>query len=413
MADIFISYRRGETDTWIAGRLADRLGESFDVFFDGNSDSIDLGSSFPQEINEALAECKVVFAVIGPDWLEPANLGRLKEEDDWVRRELRTALNQRAVRVVPLLVESDAPPDPSLLPRDLETLPQRHAYRLDRDRWETDCSDLERRLREWLTKGPGPMPVQPRPPIPPGLPFLCDRRDQEDAFVRLVQSAEAATGFIACVVHGHKWESHDELFERFRSEGVLDDLFHSLEEGAACHSVRLGREGMKTGVAEALKNALRADVFHRRTMPDNELAAVFKALARPLVVIVQLTWADCRDLGTGMVKQLVEAWRGLAVRGPDGSVERLPYPALLWINLTYEEPDYELPAEVLHSPLPKLSAVEEGHIREWVGLDKVKPHVAAKKRELINLASDARYCHAPGKVHMVHFAEAVSSLLSS
>ena len=88
MADIFISYRRGETDKWVARWLNDRLADSFDVFFDGQRESIDLGASFPDEIDEALAQCRVVFAVIGPDWLDPKNLARLKDEDDWVRREL-------------------------------------------------------------------------------------------------------------------------------------------------------------------------------------------------------------------------------------------------------------------------------------------------------------------------------------
>ena len=84
MADIFISYRRGETDKWVARWLNDRLADSFDVFFDGQRESIDLGASFPDEIDEALAQCRVVFAVIGPDWLDPKNLARLKDEDDWV-----------------------------------------------------------------------------------------------------------------------------------------------------------------------------------------------------------------------------------------------------------------------------------------------------------------------------------------
>jgi hypothetical protein len=413
MADIFISYRRGETDTWIAGRLADRLTDSFDVFFDGNRESIDFGSSFPEEINEALAECLVVFAVIGPDWLEAANLARLKDEDDWVRRELRTALNKRQIRVVPLLVEADAPPDPSLLPRDLETLAQKQASRLDPNRWETDCGDLERRLREWLSKKPTPS-SEPRLSIPPGLPFLCDRRDQEDAFVDLVQSTAASTGFIACVVHGHKWESHDELLERFRSEGVLDDVFHSVEEGAACYPIQLNRTRLKAGrFADALKSAIKADVLQRRSIPDSELAALFRTLARPLVVIVQLTWSDCRDLGTGAVKNLVEAWQSLGVTATDGTAERLPHPALLWVNVTYDQPDHELPADMLHSPLPKLCSVEEGHIREWVGIERVKPFVSAKKNDLLNLASDARYCHTPGKLHMMRFADAVRDIIAA
>ena len=273
MADIFISYRRGETDKWVARWLNDRLADSFDVFFDGQRESIDLGASFPDEIDEALAQCRVVFAVIGPDWLDPKNLARLKDEDDWVSASWHGPQPPARPRRI-LLVESAAPPDQSVLPPDLESLSDRQAHRLT-DRGESDYRDLESRLREWLSKRPAA--AEPRSSVPGNLPFLCDRRDQEEAFVELVRSAESSTGFIACVVHGHKWESHDELLQRFKEEGVLDDVFHSVEEGAAFYPVRLSRTRLKAGrFSDELKSVLKAEVVRRRSLPDSELAAVFK-----------------------------------------------------------------------------------------------------------------------------------------
>ena len=275
MADIFISYRHGGTDKLVAGRLADRLARSFPVFFDERRESIDYGSSFPEEIDEALTECRVLLAVVGPDWLSVKNLSRLHSEKDWVRRELRTAIGRR-IRIVPLFVKSDAPPDLSSLPSDLEPLAQRKAYPLDPDRFETDYRDLEDMVREWLSKRPSPGSS-----MPPDLPFLCDRRDQEDAFVDLVRGAESSTGFIACVVHGHKWESHHELFDRFRGEGVLDDLFDCAEEGFAYHPLQLNWTHVKAGrSADALKSALKAYVLERRATSDGELATFFRTLAR-------------------------------------------------------------------------------------------------------------------------------------
>jgi hypothetical protein len=406
MAEIFVSYRRGDPDAWVAGRLADRLARSFDVFFDGRTDAIDFGSSFSQEIDDALGECRVLFAVIGPDWLSVKNMSRLHSDDDWVRHELRFALqNERRIRVVPVLVESDAPPAASLLPQDLQSLSGRQGVRLDRTRWEISYREIERRLPMWLTP-------ETRDSMPPELPFLCDRRDQEDALVDLVRSAGSSTGFMACVVHGHKWECHQQLLDRFREErGVLDQVFRS-EEGTACHYVQLNRTRLKAGrFDDALKSALKAKLGDLM-MSDSELATFFRTLAQPLVVVAQLTWEDYQVVGPGAVKSLVQAWQGLATTAPNGAVERLPHPALLWINVTYEEPDYELPADVLHSPLPKLCAVEEGHIREWVGLDRVKPYVSAKKRDLLRLASDGRYCHTPGKLHMDRFADAVRDIIA-
>jgi len=60
-----------------------------------------------------------------------------------------------------------------------------------------------------------------------------------------------------------------------------------------------------------------------------------------------------------------------------------------------------------------LCSVEEGHIREWVGLDRVRPYLSGKKRELLDLPSDPRYCHSPGKLHMDRFADAVREIIAA
>jgi hypothetical protein len=250
--------------------------------------------------------------------------------------------------------------------------------------------------------------------MPPDVPYLCDRREQEDAFVELVNKTKASSGFIACVVHGHKWESHHELFDRIRNKGVLDDVFQSIQEGAGEYPIQLNKALLKEGrFADFLKNMLKSEVLRRRAVSDSELPALLRTLARPFVMIVQFTWSDCVELGESAIRKLVEAWHGLALTGPDGTVERLPYPALLWINVTYDEPDYELPRDVLHSPLPKLCSVEEGHIREWVVLDRVRPYVSGKKRELLDLPYNRRYCYSHGKVHMEHFAEGVHDIVAA
>jgi hypothetical protein len=75
------------------------------VFIDVHRSSIDLGAAFPAAIEEALPECRVLLAVIGPDWLSEETLRRLRREEDWVRQELRMALARPTLRVIPLLIE--------------------------------------------------------------------------------------------------------------------------------------------------------------------------------------------------------------------------------------------------------------------------------------------------------------------
>jgi len=66
---IFISYRRSDT-RHLAGRLSDRLEEQFPgahVFMD--VDAIEPGADFAASIQEAVTQCDVLIAMIGPTGL--------------------------------------------------------------------------------------------------------------------------------------------------------------------------------------------------------------------------------------------------------------------------------------------------------------------------------------------------------
>ena len=206
--------------------------------------------------------------------------------------------------------------------------------------------------------------------------------------------------------------SRDELLQRFKEEGVLDDVFHSVEEGAAFYPVRLSRTRLKAGrFSDELKSVLKAEVVRRRSLPDSA--------SRPSSSTRTTSRHDRSSPGRTVANSgpaRSRTWRkpGSPLAPAAGAAaERLPFPAMLWINVAYDGPDDELPADALHSPLPKLCSVEEGHIREWVGLDRVRPFVSAKKRELLDLPSDARYCHSPGKLHMERFADAVREIIAA
>ena len=61
----------------------------------------------------------------------------------------------------------------------------------------------------------------------------------------------------------------------------------------------------------------------------------------------------------------------------------------------------------------KLGAVRERDIQEWLNLDEVRQRVEGRQSAFLNIANDSRYYIAPGKVHMLRFAEAAHELLNS
>src|SRR4051812_26727912 len=105
MPMIFLSYRRTDAPGH-AGRLYDRLVDRFGddcVFRD--LDTLEPGADFVEVIEETVARCDALLAVIGRDWLTPTAPGKRRIDDplDWVRLEITHALDRR-IRVVPVLV---------------------------------------------------------------------------------------------------------------------------------------------------------------------------------------------------------------------------------------------------------------------------------------------------------------------
>src|SRR5438105_15115871 len=115
MPSIFISYRRDDSENAtgrIHGIFVDRCGQ--DQVFRDTTD-IGPGEPFPDRLRRAVGECRVVLAVIGPGWLST----RLNDPEDWVRRELESAL-ARKVDIVPVLINGAKLPPKAQLPDPLK-----------------------------------------------------------------------------------------------------------------------------------------------------------------------------------------------------------------------------------------------------------------------------------------------------
>lgn len=143
MPTVFISYRRDDASA-NAGRLFDWLGRQFGrgcVFLD--TDTIAPGDEFPRVLEERLAASDVLLAVIGPRWLAIADGRgrRLDQPDDYVRREIATAL-ARGTRVIPVLVGGARMPRAEELPGPIQPLATRNATTIDDAKFERDFDML-------------------------------------------------------------------------------------------------------------------------------------------------------------------------------------------------------------------------------------------------------------------------------
>ena len=149
---IFIDYRRDD-DPGSAQALFARLEQAFppeQLFID--VDSIEPGLDFVRVLNDQVAQCDVLVAVIGRDWIDARDSTggrRLDNPGDFVRIEIESALAQDK-RVIPVLVGQAEMPRPDQLPETLRSFARRNAVRLTHERFRADAQGLITALQRVL-----------------------------------------------------------------------------------------------------------------------------------------------------------------------------------------------------------------------------------------------------------------------
>ncbi len=144
-----MNYRRHDTEGE-SGRLFDDLVFQFgerSVFMDVAA--IEAGRDFRKAIDESVAGCGVLLAMIGPGWIDAANESgelRLNDSNDFVRMEIASAL-KRDIPVIPVLVRGAKMPRAHQLPDDLRDLAYRNCVELTHARWKSDVQVLIGALR--------------------------------------------------------------------------------------------------------------------------------------------------------------------------------------------------------------------------------------------------------------------------
>lgn len=148
MRSLFLSYRRGDSEGQaraLHSELVKVIGKD-SVFMD--VDSIGLGRDFRHVLDKRLESCDLMLALIGPGWLDAKDAAgnrRLESATDLVRHEIAAAL-KRNIPVTPVLLQGAQMPSPTQLPDDIKDLAYRNGFELDHSTWESDVSELVKRL---------------------------------------------------------------------------------------------------------------------------------------------------------------------------------------------------------------------------------------------------------------------------
>lgn len=139
-----ISYRRDDSSGWARG-LYDRLTKAYGedrVFID--FDGIGSGEDFEEKIISQIKSSDVLLAMLGQNWLNARDedgTRRLEQEDDPVRVEIRTGLDESMV-LIPVTVDGARMPKAKSLPQDISRFARINAHDLGLKTFHPDVDDL-------------------------------------------------------------------------------------------------------------------------------------------------------------------------------------------------------------------------------------------------------------------------------
>ena len=132
---IFINYRRDDSDAY-ALAVARYLGKR-NIFIDVDR--------FKTVLEDKLRQCKVMLAIIGPNWVdardEKTGNRRIDDPEYWVRVEIERAL-ARKIPVMPVLVAGATLPSKSDLPPSLQPLLKHQGTTLTKNGFRHEMAGL-------------------------------------------------------------------------------------------------------------------------------------------------------------------------------------------------------------------------------------------------------------------------------
>ena len=154
---IFINYRRDDSASQalnVAQYLENTFGKS-KIFID--IDRLRAGQKFPTVLEDTLGQCKVMLAIIGPNWLDvrddKTGARRLDNPEDWVRLEIERSL-ARNIPVIPILVAGATLPAKDDLPSSLQALIEHQNATVTTNGFRHEMAGLARDVTELMGRRP-------------------------------------------------------------------------------------------------------------------------------------------------------------------------------------------------------------------------------------------------------------------
>jgi len=303
---IFYSYARED------GELRQRLGKHLAVLrrqyqiLDWHDGKIVPGTEWDREIKHRLANSDVILLLISMDFLDSDYISRVEIKEAMRRHD------QGSASVIPIILRPCDWKNSDLA--KLNVLPtggKPVAEWGNRDKAYLDIvGGVRRVIEERIAKG---QPIErSKRDIPWHLPFLCDRRSQDDSLDIALNSQERGSGPFICIIHGNEEECPDEYGDRLRRTSLARFLPIDRRK-VAIDSRQLRLPSQNLGRQKnllVLQRNLAEEFCGRRDAAMEEVAAEMVKIRAPVVVYSKLSTEEWEKEGSEYVGCFLEYWQG-------------------------------------------------------------------------------------------------------
>ena len=158
-----------------------------------------------------------------------------------------------------------------------------------------------------------PKLLSSRPPVPPLLPYLADRDQQEFELSKIIQQLKAIANPLPliCIIHGNELECHDQFLERLKHIN-LPKLFALATEQTSVKEYYINwptRYGSIDDLHRMLTQSLAERTLDCAKADNKAINNFFKLYPGPILIHTHLLTDDWRSGNRDIVREFLSFWQ--------------------------------------------------------------------------------------------------------
>lgn len=174
---------------------------------------------------------------------------------------------------------------------------------------QTRLNELEERL---VTLKKRSQEIRESRPIPPLLPYLCDRSEQEYHLAQALQKLNQQPHRpLVCIIHGDDFQSHDMFLERLKQVSLPKLIYPDAEEIAVTDYLLSCPSRLQKidDLHYQLEKKLAETLLNRSPVPKEEINNFLAGHPGPVIIHTHFLTEDWQQHGSKVIESFLKFWQ--------------------------------------------------------------------------------------------------------